>query len=115
MDNILHNKYTGVSNTRIHKNLKKLIDCRKDIELRIPLIYGVTDTDNNLNDLINFISTLKKQLPVTLLPYNPLNQDKLDRFCLENKIGVLKMQTSERIFEIKQKFIINGIDATIGE
>jgi pyruvate formate lyase activating enzyme len=115
IDNISHNKYTGVSNVRIHENLKKLIEYGKDIEIRIPLIPDVTDTDKNLGDLIHFISQLESKPVVILLPYNPLNRDKLDRFCLENKLGKLKTQPKKRLFEIKQKFVVSGIDAVIGE
>ncbi len=115
IDNVLHNKYTSVSNKRIHENLKNLLKNGKDVELRIPLIPDVTDIDVNLDDMIKFILSLKTKLTVTLLPYNPLNRDKLDRFCLENKLGKLKTQPSKRLFEIKQKFVMNGIDAIIGE
>ncbi len=115
INNVLHNKYTGVSNGRIHENLIKLIENGNNIELRIPLIPNVTDTENNLNDLINFIASLKIKQPVILLPYNPLNRDKLDRFCLENKLGKLKVQSRKTLFVIKQKFIVAGIDAIIGE
>ena len=115
IDNVLHNKYTGVSNKRVHENLKSLIENGKEIELRIPLIPGVTDTDKNLDDLIQFISVLKMKPSVILLPYNALNRDKLDRFCLENKLGKLKVQSQKILFAIKQKFIVNGIDAIIGE
>jgi len=115
IDNVLHNKYTGVSNKRVHKNLTNLIDCGKEVELRVPLIPDVTDTEKNLEDLIQFISSLKKEQSVTLLPYNPLNQDKLDRFCLKNNLGKLKVQSRDRLFAIKQKFILNGIDANIGD
>jgi len=115
IDNVLHNKYTGVSNKRIHDNLKKLIESGKQIEIRIPLIPNITDTDINLNNLIDFISSLKIKPSVILLPYNPLNRDKLDRFCLENKLGKLKVQPRKKIFDIKQRFVMNGIDAIIGE
>jgi len=115
INNVLHNKYTGVSNKRIHENLLKLIDTGNDIELRIPLIPGVTDTDDNLEGIIKFISTLKKKPSVILLPYNPLNRDKLDRFSLVNKLGKLKVQSRKMLFAIKQKFIVNGVDAIIGE
>ena len=115
IDNVLHNKYTGVTNNRIHENLKNLLKNGKDVELRIPLIPDVTDIDVNLDDMIKFILSLKTKLTVTLLPYNPLNRDKLDRYCLENKLGKLKTQPSKRLFEIKQKFVMNGIDAIIGE
>jgi pyruvate formate lyase activating enzyme len=115
IDNVLHNKYTGVSNKRIHDNLKNLLKNGKDVELRIPLIPDVTDTDVNLDNMIKFILSLKTKLTVTLLPYNPLNRDKLDRFCLENKLGKLKVQPRKKIFAIKQRFVMNGIDAIIGE
>ena len=115
IDNIQHNKYTGVSNQRIHANLEKLLENGKDVELRIPLIPGITDTEQNISDLINFIKSLSTIPSVTLLPYNPLNQDKLDRFCMDNKLGKLKVQSEQKLFQIKQKFIVNGIDAIIGE
>jgi pyruvate formate lyase activating enzyme len=115
IDNVMHNKYTGVSNKRIHNNLIKLIDLRKDVEIRIPLIPDITDTDKNIDDLINFISQLKRKPAVILLPYNPLNRDKLDRFCMENKLKKLLTQPRKRLFEIKQKFVMSGIDAVIGE
>ncbi len=115
IDNALHNKYTGVSNNRIHENLGKLIDSGNQIEIRIPLIPGITDTDINLNNLIEFISSFKIKPSVILLPYNPLNRDKLDRFCLENKLGKLRVQPRKKLFVIKQRFVMSGIDATLGE
>ena len=102
IDNVLHNKYTGVSNKRIHENLINLMDSEKEVELRIPLIPNVTDTEENLEDLIQFISSLKKKPSVILLPYNPLNSDKLDRFCLENKLGKFNVQSQKKLFAIKQ-------------
>ena len=115
IDNVLHNKFTGVANKRIHNNLKKLIESGKKIEIRIPLIPNITDTDINLKNLIYFISSLKIKPSVILLPYNPLNRDKLDRFCMVNKLGKLKTQPRKKIFAIKQRFVIKGIDAIIGE
>lgn len=115
IDNVLHNKYTGISNKRIHENLVNLLDSGKEVELRIPLIPNVTDTNENLEDIVQFISSLKKKPSVILLPYNPLNRDKLERFCLENKLGKLEVQSANKLFSIKQKFILNGIDANIGE
>ena len=115
IDNVLHNKYTGVSNKRIHDNLKKLIESGKQIEIRIPLIPNITDTDINLNNLIDFISSLKIKPSVILLPYNPLNRDKLDRFCLENTFGKLKIQSKKKLLKIQQQFIDHGIIAILGE
>lgn len=115
IDNIEHDKYTGVSNKRIHENLNNLISLGKEIELRVPLIPDVTDTEKNIEEIVQFISNLKKRPSVTLLPYNSLNRDKLERFCLQNKLGKLKPQSQEKLFSIKQRFILQNIDANIGD
>jgi pyruvate formate lyase activating enzyme len=110
----LHNKYTGVSNKRAHNNLMKLIAEGNNVELRIPLIPGITDTESNINDIANYISNLIIIPAVTLLAYNPLNRDKLDRFCLENPLGNLKMQSKQKLLEIKQQYADQGINITLG-
>ncbi len=110
----LHKKYTGISNKRVFYNLKKLITGSNNIELRVPLIPGITDTESNINDSANYISNLSTIGEVTLLAYNPLNRDKLDRFCLENPLGKLKVQSKQKLLEIKQQFADQGIKATLG-
>ncbi len=115
IDEELHKKYTGVSNKRAHKNLMKLIDEGNNVELRIPLIPGITDTDKNINQIIQFISLLSPLPNVTLLAYNPLNRDKLDKFNLINHLGKLKVQSKQKLLEIKQQFMDQGINATLGE
>ncbi|MBU0528799.1 glycyl-radical enzyme activating protein [bacterium] len=115
IDEELHKKYTGVSNKRVHSNLKKLIDGENNIELRIPLIPGITDTDSNISNITQFISALSIIPEVTLLTYNPLNRDKLDRFCLENPLGKLKVQPKQKLLEIKQQFVDQGINVSLGE
>ncbi len=115
IDEELHKKYTGVSNKRVLKNLNQLIAGGNNIELRIPLIPNITDTDSNINDIVNFISNLSEIPAVTLLAYNPLNRDKLDRFCLENPLDKLKIQSKQKLLEIKQQFLDKEINVTLGE
>lgn len=115
IDNKLHKKYTGVSNKRAHNNLTQLLAEGNKVELRIPLIPGITDTDSNINDITEFISALTPIPEVTLLTYNPLNRDKLDRFCLENPLGKLKIQSKQKLSEIKRQFAEQGIDVTLSE
>ncbi|MEE9573853.1 MAG: glycyl-radical enzyme activating protein [Candidatus Neomarinimicrobiota bacterium] len=114
IDDDLHKKYTGISNKRAHDNLMKLIVGGNNVELRIPLIPDITDTESNINDIGNYIFNLIKIPAVTLLAYNPLNRDKLDRFCLENPLGKLKVQSKQKLLEIKQQFADQGINAVLG-
>ena len=70
-DNDLHKKYTGVSNTLIINNFKKLAQSRKDFVVRIPLIPAVTDTEDNITHFSELLSANKINY-VELLPYNKM-------------------------------------------
>ena len=115
IDDDLHKKYTGVSNKKVHRNLQKLIEKNNKIDIRVPLIPGITDTEKNIDDITKFLKNILSFPKVTLLAYNPLNRDKLDRFNLVKSMGNLRVQSDKKLFEIKQQFINNEIDASIGE
>jgi len=66
----LHKKYVGPDNRRIQENLKRLVSF-KDLLPRVPLIPGITDTDENLKSIAKLLSDLDLSR-VMLLPYNPL-------------------------------------------
>ena len=69
MDDEAHRKYTGVSNGRILHNARTLIQSGIPCRIRIPLIPGVNDTEENLRAAAAFIAGLGK-VPVELLPYH---------------------------------------------
>ena len=69
MDEEAHRKYTGVSNARILHNARTLIASGKPCRIRIPLIPGVSDTEENLSRTAAFIASCGKA-PVELLPYH---------------------------------------------
>lgn len=68
----LHAKFCSVSNEKILANFEDLIK-NQSIEVipRIPLIPNITDTDENLSKLANYLITLNIR-KIILLPYNPL-------------------------------------------
>ena len=67
-DSLLHKKYTGVSNDRILSNARILIEHHPSYTFRIPLIPGITDTEENLCAISSFVGSSH----VELLPYNKL-------------------------------------------
>lgn len=75
-DNVLHQKYTGVSNQRILKNLELLRESGIPCVIRTPLIPGITDTRENLEA----IKQLANGLPQELLPYNQMAGAKYKLF-----------------------------------
>jgi pyruvate formate lyase activating enzyme len=65
-----HRRYTGCGNKVILENLKLLGASDKPFVVRIPMVPGVTDTDENLEGIARGVSGLPGLLRVELLPYN---------------------------------------------
>jgi pyruvate formate lyase activating enzyme len=74
VDPAAHLHYTGCSNERILSNAKVLSQSGKPFVIRVPLIPGVTDTDDNLAGIASLSQELLNDsgglLRVDLLPYN---------------------------------------------
>ncbi len=71
IDPALHRSFTGRSNRLILHNLRVMSECRTPFVIRVPLIPGVTDTDENLSAIAQLVSGLPGLIRVDLLPYNP--------------------------------------------
>jgi pyruvate formate lyase activating enzyme len=67
-----HARYTGVSNEAILANLARLADfARERVLPRVPLVPGITDTDDNLAGIAEIVTGFGFG-KIALLPYNPL-------------------------------------------
>jgi pyruvate formate lyase activating enzyme len=76
MDSKEHERLTAVPNEPILTNLKKLNDLEKDIVIRIPVIPGYNDSDENLRASAQFLSGLKSVERVDLIGYHNYSQKK---------------------------------------
>ena len=70
MDPAAHKLYTGVDNQSILRNLDVLDAMDTPFVIRVPLIPGVTDTDENLAAIAAAVKKLKRSAALELLPYN---------------------------------------------
>lgn len=109
-----HQKYTGVSNELVLKNLNLLVQKGSKVQLRIPLIPGITDTPDNLDAIIEFTEKLHGVNQVSLLPYNRFGEDKRSRFNLGDRTGRLPAQTKEQVEAAAGRFTASGYDVKIG-
>lgn len=71
-----HRRCTGVSNERILENLRRLSDTGKEIEIRMPLVPGFNDEEENLEAAGRFLAGLKPLRGVRLLPYHSFGRSK---------------------------------------
>jgi len=65
-----HRRWTGVDNEPILRNLAMLAGLETPFIIRVPLVPGVTDTDENLQAIARQVSALPRKPRVELLPYN---------------------------------------------
>ena len=76
----LHKKFTGVNNSVILANLRKLIERDVQLIIRIPVITGINDAIDEFRHIADFIGLTGKQIPVHLLPYHKFAEQKYTRF-----------------------------------
>lgn len=87
IDNEEHKKYTGVENFLILKNIKYLAELGRPMTIRVPLIPGLTDTDENISGIARFVSGLNGNIPVELLNFNPLAESKYTAMGLQYRFA----------------------------
>lgn len=76
MDTDTHRRLTGQDNTLILRNITALKASGFPFTVRVPLIPGLTDTDENLAAIAAFLADAKDRVQVELLPYNPMTGAK---------------------------------------
>jgi pyruvate formate lyase activating enzyme len=70
IDPQIHRRYTGVDNAPILANLAALRTMEVPFHIRVPLVPGVTDTDENLAAIAQLVQSMPRLVRVDLLPYN---------------------------------------------
>ena len=71
MDNEKHKEGTGVPNELILENFKRLNeDFKGDIVVRVPLIPGFNDDEENIRKTAEFLAPLERIKGIDLLPFN---------------------------------------------
>ena len=72
MDPVQHKKYTGVDNRLIQENLKTLCLSGNKFIIRVPLIPGVNDTEENMEAILGVIKGVDSLVRIELLRYNKI-------------------------------------------
>lgn len=114
IDEDMHRQYISVSNELIKENLLKLVKAGAKVRVRIPLIAGITDTDDNISATVQFLKQLPELLAIDLLPYNKFGEDKIERYNLPRKRLGLHLQDEATLNSIKHKFTSEGMEVQIG-
>ncbi|MBE9489337.1 MAG: glycyl-radical enzyme activating protein [Bacteroidetes bacterium] len=115
MDAEKHKKWTGVSNVKILENLQILAAGGMAMNIRIPLIKGVNDDDDNIYKSAKFIANLKGNQPiVNILPFHNIAAKKYEKLGAYYDKGVMDEPDSKRVNEILEIFTMYSINVRIG-
>lgn len=93
-----HRKFTGQDNRLIIENITKLSNEHNNIILRIPIIPGVNDSDDDIEAFAEIIKTFGKGIKeIELLKYNNLAESKYGIAGKEYTKFAEKTQTNEEM------------------
>jgi len=113
IDEDLHIRYCGVSNKKIFDNFRTIYESGTDINIRFPVIPGITDTSDNLEKMVQFASEFEG-IKMELLPYHRVGADKYRRLGMEYLMGDAERPSADRMKELTEYFRESGIDAATG-
>ncbi|MEE8418448.1 MAG: glycyl-radical enzyme activating protein, partial [candidate division Zixibacteria bacterium] len=114
MDENDHKKYVGVSNQRILSNLGRLTERGDKVNVRIPMVPDITDTRDNLEAIAAFLSDLPNIDRLSLLPYNKLGEDKVERFKMGHPRRRWQTMPTEQVRQAGRMLESHGYKVSIG-
>ncbi len=101
-DSEKHKKYTGVGNELILENLGKLLRSGQNMWVRIPIVTGVNDTSDEMNEIKRFFDTNGYPEKIELLPYHTMGEGKYD--ALGREAQIFPVPSKEKMTELKRIF-----------
>lgn len=108
-----HITLTGVSNKIILDNLTNLVKGNNKIWIRVPIIPGINDDEENIIGIGNLMNSLGLK-DLFLLPYHNFAGDKYKRLNKEYPLAELKTPSNTSMEEIASKVRGFGLNVKIG-
>lgn len=114
MDEARHRAFCGATNRPILENLRALAATSAALWIRVPVIPGVNDDDDNLSALAKFVTALPNVRQVNLLPYHKSGLPKHGRLGHEYDLRAVESPSALRMAELVALFASFGLNARSG-
>jgi len=116
VDEAIHIETTGVSNIGILDNYRLLLESGKDIMVRFPVIPGINDDSDHLENLRNLIDSTKTSSlkRINLLPFHKIGSSKYKRFNIPYRMYGIEPPSAEKMKMMKEFFMETGVKVKIG-
>jgi len=113
MDPDAHLAVTGWPNSDILRNAKLIASKGVRLIARVPLIPGLTDSDDNISAIAGFVRTLGAGIPVHVLPYHRFGMNKYTMLDRSYEPGDLKPPSQEQVARVVQRFESLGLQCEV--
>lgn len=113
MDSERHRHFTGVKNDVILRNLEMLAERGSAVVVRVPVIPGVNDDNDNMEDLSEFLIRLGLR-EIDLLPYHRFGSDKYRRLHLPYRMEGVAPPTDRQMEALAAGLRRDGFTVRIG-
>ena len=114
LDDARHRELTGVSNRLILENLRRLSELGHAIVLRVPIIPGVNDDPETLDEIGAFATSLPRLDEIALLPYNRMGIDKYARLDRPYRLSGVAPLSDEAMSAIARRLSAFGLPVRVG-
>ncbi len=110
-----HKTYTGAGNETILDNARRIAEMGKKMRIRVPIIPGTNDSEENWIATAKFAASLGDAvMGVDLLPYHPYAGTKYITFGMEYDFPVGEGYDDSRLEPVIDLFLEHVYEVTIG-
>jgi pyruvate formate lyase activating enzyme len=120
MDPECHRRFTGRTNTKILSNIRYLVSQGQDIVLRIPVVPGYNDSEENIRAVARFVAGElgNRVRQLQLLPYRVLGKEKYEALAMPYPMGDMRQPPREEyepnLGRIAETLRLHGVPAVAG-
>ncbi len=115
MDPALHEKFTGQSNELILSNLALIVKKGVPVIIRVPLIPGYNDSEENLKALAKAVADIAKDATVNILPYHRYGANKYRMIDMTYQLDNVPELTQEQLTKAKEIIESYGLKCEISK
>lgn len=109
MDEEAHRRVTGVSNAPILHNIAAVGKWRKPIVIRVPVVSGINDSEENIRATARFVAASQETPMMELLPYHAYGADKYAQLGLPYQGDTFHAPTEENMKHLQAVIAEEGV------
>ncbi len=115
MDPVKHQEYTGQSNELILSNLRRVAEKGVPVVIRVPLIPGYNDSEENLHAMAQAVKEIVPAAMVNILPYHRYGANKYRMIDMTYQLDDVPEVTEAQLDKARAIFESYGLAVEISK